>query len=464
MHSPYIQVIRTYFQHSFSSVKQSLLVLGILFLFTFFFFVTGRSENHHVFEPFHLLLFVVLFSYWTTHLKEQFANSRASLTPSFRRVHGVVATMVAIFIAIFLPGVMAPLIGWKPFGFLSITTLLFGTILWFILRPEPTSSLVLMAGWISILLPPIQKSLEQVACGQKPVQAFLFIAVGAILSITGVIRFILLNEEMPEYHLNLQIPKNGRVTMSDLQWQKMEKWHSRGWRNWYANRPIVKLIYHARHASDSYWSRMHRWNYSKITVGLAFFIAIVVNLAVTFIAPGDIPPNSGFPVAMQVLMATIIPISFVLGLMNVKNRFLTFDLMMPVRRDAYLKQLGCSFAIIQFMIWGVMIAVSVLWMFSTAGKPVSGLLIYATAYSVMIQIWLFGLAIWTLSFRSFIMAYVIINMAIIFTGLATPLLAFDVQMLIQWRPLIMLFGVLLAGIGLLLTWRGYRRWLVADFD
>lgn len=459
MSNPYIQVALTYLRHPFRSFGRSLLISIVLFLLVVFFFVTGRTEQDHTLKPFQLLLFVVFFAFFATHLKEQFANSRASLTPGFRKAHGMVALIVAIFFSIILPGIMAPMIGWQSFGFVAILMPLFGAILWFILRPGGTFSLVIMAVWIPILFPAIQKSLEQIALGNKPFQAFTFFGVGAVLSITGIIRLFLLHEELPEYHLNLQIPIDGRIKHSDLQWQKMEKWYSQGWRHRWANKPIVNLIYHARHATDSYWSRVNRWNYSNLRVWVAFFLAIVINLVVTVM---DVFTDTRLPLPIEVFIATLIPAFVAIGFFNVKNRFIAQDLMMPVRRDSYLKELGMSFASSQFIVWAVIMAVSITWMCTATEKTSPDSLAYATTYSIMMQIWMFGLAAWILSFRSVYLTFIIMNIAVIFT--ATPILAFEEKILMQWRSFILLFGGLLAAVGLLLTWWGYRRWLVADFN
>ena len=112
--------------------------------------------------------------------------------------------------------------------------------------------------------------------------------------------------------------------------------------------------------------------------------------------------------------------------------------------------------------WAVIMAVSIIWMCAVTEKTSPDSLVYATTYSIMMQIWMFGLAAWILSFRSVFLTFLIMNIAVIFT--AIPILAFQEKMPMQWRPFILLFGGFLAAIGLLLTWWAYRRWLVADFN
>ena len=161
-------------------------------------------------------------------------------------------------------------------------------------------------------------------------------------------------------------------------------------------------------------------------------------------------------------MATVMPVFVVNKQFEVKSRFMARDLMMPVIRDAYLKQLGMSFATSHFILWGGFLTVSVLWIFTESTKPGPELLIFLISYSLMIQIWLFGLATWILSFRSINVTIPIMFITAILSAMPINLIPFNAQTMIQWRHFIMPLGCLLATTGLLLTWWGYRRWLVAD--
>ena len=79
----------------------------------------------------------------------------------------------------------------------------------------------------------------------------------------------------------------------------------------------------------------------------------------------------------------------------------------------------------------------------------------------MIQIWWFGMVIWISSFRSTIMNFLVV-IAAFFLVMFTFMSAFKPQMMIpRW---LLILGVLLAFLGLFLTWWGYRRWMVADFE
>jgi hypothetical protein len=321
----------------------------------------------------------------------------------------------------------------------------------------------MVGGFILIQYPLVFNAIEKIFSGKEPIQALIIMSIGVIISITGIIRLFLLNEEKPEYHLNFKRPIDGRTKLSDLQWQKFKKSYSRGLRGWFTNRTLAIMIYHARHATDSYWSGIQRWNFTGFSVCWALLLATLFNLLFTLISffnGTDPTPVS----ATRVFMATFMPVFLINKQFQVKSRFMAQDLMMPVIRDAYLKQLVMSFATSQFILWGVFLTVSVLWIFSDPTELTPELLIFLISYSLMIQIWLFGLAIWVLSFRSDNITILIMLIAAMLSAMPINIMTFEAQRMIQWRSLIMPLGCLLEATGLLLTWWGYRRWRIADFD
>lgn len=430
MPNPYLQVACTYLQHRpFLSVKRALLISGVLYIQALLFFYGGLILQ------FCLFLFMALFAYYAIHMKEQFADPRASLTPGFRKTHGSVAVMAGIVFVILLPGVSALFISRHPTGVISITMFLFGIIFWAILRLGRTTIPLIIVGGFFTLLEPIRSSIEKISSGNDPFQASIITGIGAILSITGFIRLLLLNEEKPEYHLNFKSPIDD----------------SRGWRKWFAKRRVVTMIYHARHATDSCWSRIQRWNPSNYSVWLTLFCTIFFKLFFTLL--GDFEGTICFN------GATMLPLLLVLiRKYQDKIRFIANDLMMPVRRDSYLKELGISIAFSQFIAWVLSIAASIVWISIAAEKPNPGFYIYSITFSLMIQIWGFGVFVWLCSSRKTILIFLI--------AVITPIYfmsAFNVQIMINPRwPLIP--GAIFACLGLLLTWRGYRSLLVAEFN
>ncbi len=464
MSNPYIQVTLTYFRHPFGVLQRYLLLTIILYIFAMLFLPSILLAEKHIFVSILLLLFMIQFAYWTIHVKEQFADPRASLTPGFRKVHGVVSTIVAFVSVIPLPALIASPIGWQALGFVSATTFLFGIILWAILRLGNNFIILMVSGWIFTLFAPTQNSIEKIVSEST----FIFLGAGAVLSITGIIRLFLLDEEKPEYHLNLKNTIDGRTERSGSPWRKLETSNSLGLRRRFTNRTAARMIYYARNASDSYWSRMHRWNFSNRFVWSALFHATLINLFLMLIYS---LANGTFLPEIRIHVATLMPIVIVNKQFIKKGRFMARDLMMPVKRDAYLKQVGISFAASLFVQWGVFLVVTVLLMFTSAEKPTPEFVIVSVFYSAMSQIWGCGLFIWLSSFSFAIMS--IMNYLIIIKAIFLVMISFvstgnPQEIISGWALIIgwcyLGLEALFVYLGVMLAAKGYDRWMVADFD
>jgi hypothetical protein len=434
----------------------------MLFMLTASFFIMGmadgHNENHHEFSPFHLMLFVALFAYWGIHSKEQFADARASLVPGFRAVHGAVASLMAIVFGIVLPATIAPMIGWQSLAFVSITVLLFGATLWCILLRNNVLGWPILLGFASAFTKPIRGGLEQIVLGHNPVLAFALFGIGAVLSIAGIVRLFRIKEEMPEYHLKTEFHGEGQLQMSDRQWQTFLKSYFQGVRGRLFDKFMARLIYHARHASDSNWSGVHRWvvSYSNVWSTCSHFIGFYFVLLLMSWFPGE---GKNMIYLWPVLFSSFVSFER----LRRKKPFLSRDLLMPVKRDAYLRQLGMATVESYLVDRGACMAVLILLTFTTAVKLPPELLAYIIAFYALSQIWFFGLEVWLLSFRSTGLAYVILSFAV-FPTIAPLVVLLAPFTPTKWRLLALLMGGLLACFGMLLTWRAYRRWLVTDFD
>ena len=197
--NPYVQVALTYLRRPFSSWK-----LGLLFVFGFFAMllvslVGGRNGNHREFIFPQVMPFVFLFVFLVVHAKDQFVDSRAHLTPGFRRIHATIAGAAVFVCAVFLPAVFAWLIGWHPTGFVAVMLLLFGEIFWILLSLSGWLSWLALIGWLLLLTEPGRQLSQQFVSGKFGYQAVGIMAVGAVVILLGGIRLFRLNEDMPEY-------------------------------------------------------------------------------------------------------------------------------------------------------------------------------------------------------------------------------------------------------------------------
>ena len=110
--NPYVQVVLTYVRRPFSSWRgwlMSFLCFGMLI----WVLCNGRSGNQQEFGGLPLIVFTSwgVLTFLAVHVKGQFADSRAHLTPGFRRVHGTVAAAAALIFAVILPETFAPVFG-----------------------------------------------------------------------------------------------------------------------------------------------------------------------------------------------------------------------------------------------------------------------------------------------------------------------------------------------------------------
>ena len=142
---------------------------------------------------------------------------------------------------------------------------------------------------------------------------------------------------------------------------------------------------------------------------------------------------------------------------------MSYELLLPVSRSAYLKQLGMAAALSQIESWGILNAMLILWWLSglQARIPLAGAL-SVLVISALCQIWFFGITV-LLSLAQPRMNPLIVAVSLV--SLVPLLTAFVVFRPIgQWQIEVMTLSGVLAFIGVLATKAAYRRWLVADVD
>ncbi len=149
MGNPYAQVALTYVRRPFSSWFGR---LGSVFVVCVFigFVLADRygALKDSVFVQ--LMYFFSLFIFLALHMKGQFVNSRAHLTPGYRRVHATIAAIAALIVAVVLPAVLSWFMGWHCIGFVAVVVLLFGTILWVIVKDATWTIFAMMFGWSAV--------------------------------------------------------------------------------------------------------------------------------------------------------------------------------------------------------------------------------------------------------------------------------------------------------------------------
>ena len=136
------------------------------------------------------------------------------------------------------------------------------------------------------------------------------------------------------------------------------------------------------------------------------------------------------------------------------------ELLMPVERAAYLRQIGLAAALSHVKLWAAVGAVLTLWWVIAAGHPFRlAAFTFALLVSAAWQFFVFGIAVWSARRRSLAP----IAMAFILGG-QVPLTLFFESPMGEALYVAIAASAFLGILGLLLTWAAYHRWLVADFD
>jgi hypothetical protein len=139
------------------------------------------------------------------------------------------------------------------------------------------------------------------------------------------------------------------------------------------------------------------------------------------------------------------------------------ELLMPVCRPAYLKQLGMAAALSQFQSWAAISIVMTLWWFVGLQSQISGACIVSILLiTALSQFWVFGSAVLLLLQRSklTVTTWAIAIMAIVSLMAASAVARPETEFQLGITAL----STVLAFLGLLATWTAYRHLLVADFD
>lgn len=466
--NPYAQVALTYIRRPLASCRGwlmatfALLVFGIVVLSALF-------GNRHETSPPDIFPYVILswlpFLLLVVHIKEQFADSRARLTPGFRRVHVAVAAAAVLLFAVLLPAGLTLLAGWRSVGLVAITLVLFDVIFWQAAFNASWPTWLIVAAFIGMTREPARIALGEFVSGKYESQAVAMLLVGAAIAWQGMRRLVRLTEDDPKSYRRMQWDQSGRFQMTG---QAPAEDGSLGQRlrNWAMDRDMSTLTRHARNAPASWWSRICRWQVGMTTpfTFWGFCIIIFVNLHImAWFMAGTLRPDSMTALAPGAIMLLMIPGFILFGQLIGRQPMLARELLLPATRRDYVRQLGLAAALIHFRLGGGMVAAVALWWLLNVREPLQiGLIVRVLFFIAVTQVLIFGLLVWLASIRSRVLAIVAFIVAFMGLELIGSLYLTAPGPLPE--PLPLLAGAILAASGLLFIWKGYRRWLAADFD
>jgi hypothetical protein len=278
--NPYAQVALTYLRRPFSSSQGWAVSMGFVLMSAMCFGIFRSGGRYDIAVAplyFPLTLAMVLFGMFAMHVKNHFADSRARLTPGFRRVHATVAAAVALLLAVLLPMMLIWLVDLRSIGLAALMVFLFGGILCSVALHSTLLSWFILLGFFATFTEPTKILLWQLISGTYEAQAVVLLILGVAMALFGGIRLVNLNEDMPGYHLPTcgnwtgkcvsgQTQAGAGILPRALQERIMENNMAR-WTN------------HARRASASSWSQICRWQLGMLAGWSALFVSFVAFLS-----------------------------------------------------------------------------------------------------------------------------------------------------------------------------------------
>lgn len=461
--NPYLQVALTYVRRPLASWPTRLVTIVAAV------WIVGACVAQHHDKRMDLSWMALVMLGMSTcaaiHMVQQFADSRARLTPGFGRVHLVVGAAVALLVAVAMPAIQAWLFGIRPIGPISLATFLFGAILCQVVYPSlPISPLVMLAA-IAIWATSGRVLLQELLSGQLVLAALGLLVAGLAMVITSGARLLRMNEETPGYRRWYSLgtrrmsgpqPVDAAASSKGLQ----------GWlTQWQADRRAAVAIRHARRASTSAWSRVCRWQLGTVA-GRSAAIASVLIFGFGLFYVWNVDRSMHDSSILFLIIVVSLGLQSILwaDLWRWRTPMLARELLLPVDRPTYVKQLGLAIVISQLQLCAGMSVVLLAWYLLFARQQLSwmdfGCLLGIFS---LLQVWFFGVGAWFARFRSmgmFITAYVLaVYVALVPAGLYAASGPWK-----PWRDMALLLAGIIAILGIVMTLDAYRRWVAADFE
>ena len=455
MRNPYAQVAMSYVHWARSWARIGYLIAGGLAAILAFAGALVAAAHGHI----ELLLFldVEICCMLALHIRTQFSHPQARLIPDFRKVHGIVACGAAMVACVVLPTAFSLLVRLRPVGFVAIVTLLFGIALWLVmLRQTWVFPMVVAALFIGGVKPTIAL-IVSLTSAQCEAGILMIVSLAVVIIACAGFRLWHLTEDSPGYRFPNQ-------TSGVLKTQDEERGDAEdSWLIVLLHRGASqRMIRHARLAATSRWSQVWRWQAEQAVWSPLFRSAPVIFMFAIFawLGRGLDARSVSF---MLIFLAFFLPSTFWPDQCARKGAAVAHELLLPVSRSAYVKQLGIGTMLNQFQAWCVLNAAAILWwFFAIRGEiPVAGA-VSILAISALWQFWFFGVGT-LLSLPQFQLNPMV--GALWLASLVPLLIALAIaRPFAEWQIEVITLSAILAFIGVLATKAAHRRWLVADID
>jgi hypothetical protein len=448
MPNPYAQVALTYYRHFRASARWWALI-GIVIVYLNFcvLFVLNTEIRMSIMLGlgFPLLCLVA-------HIREQFLDARSHLMPNFRRAHAVVAVAAVLIATVLFPLLLTLLSGSRSISIVSCFTITFSIIIWACFG----KSLLLFAIPVFVIAACTETGalfFVNYFTGKHEPLAYGLALYGLASSLWGLFKLFRVTDEDPAY----QKLQASRIFKAEKAGQNVDSVPllSKGSTDRLMDRHIARLSAHARRASASRWSRIGRW---QLGINLAMILRIsMVTSFMTVVM--HFTMHGKQTLFMLGFIVSFIPITMA-GTIRQTHR-LSRELLLPIDRPSYIRQMGINAAINIFAAWAVAWGFLVLlYVFLLPNSYSAATLGYLTLISALMQALFFGILVWIARHDSklwyilalFVPVYLQIGLMAGATVWNSP----------SAGPTMVLIAAVAAVFGLLIAYDAHRRWLVAD--
>ncbi len=388
------------------------------------------------------------------HLRRQFGNAEARLTPGFAVPHFVVGAVVSLLVWVVVPWGQAWLADAQPWALIAAYSVaglsLAVTVCW------PKAMVLVMAMPLGIawdVLHHADSFSSRFLKGEVPLLSAAMVALAVLAHPLAAIFLLRLSDHV--------------FVNDDF---LVERPRSEGvfgrWENLLLSFRDARVERRLARVGRGWWA-IGRW---RIPVALAWStLALVVACVLGLMGLAWYGTGNREYVIPVVLMASVMFLLAPFGPWQLRRQWLSIEMMRPVTRPRFFRELALALAA-DVVLWTSLISVIVI---GTAGllsdhrPPVSGIgrvgMIVVTSLVYLALLWgmacfLYGIALVTLRFRYWI--------PLIFTlGIAWCIAFVVAAVNMQPTPRevnVLVFPATSALLGLLLTWIAYRRWLETD--
>jgi len=344
--------------------------------------------------------------------------------------------------------------------------LLFGTILWVIVNDATWTVFAMMLGWSAFCFTQSGPAwFRELNAGQIAPQALAILALGILITMLAGMRLFRLNEDMPGYQTGTRWGGYGsrqtrRCSDEGLIFPLLT--------DWIQERQMARLTRLARRASESWWARVCRWQAGMVagwSLWFWIFGTLVYAHIVRWWAQAKGLEQATMTIGVVLFVLALMPAVATMGVFQSRTLKLGRELLLPVPRTSYIRQLGTAAALSQFQLWAGMSLGFLLSLLLTSPRPLQlAVLAGVLASSAAFQVAAFGLLAWVARYRTPVLPGLVV--------MALLMAAQSVQMGWTLRspgqshmPYHLIWvATVIAVLGLLITWDAYRRWLVTDFD